>query len=84
MTSTINQNQDDQHPTLVKTEHRNHLVDNYSKEESLPATIEDYIPSDKRPEHCYERFMKRYIKKLNDPDPVVRSDSIPLPIAPLF
>ena len=31
----------------------------------------------------YERFMERRIQKLNDPDPIVRSDSIPFPIVPL-
>ena len=45
--------------------------------------IEEYIPSDKRHDNTYERFMEQRIQMLNDPDPVVRSDSTPFPITPL-
>ena len=83
ITSTTYQIQDDQDPTIVKTVHRNHLVEYFPKEESLPAMIEEYIPSDKRHDDFYERFMERRIQKLNDPDPLVRNDSIPFPIVPL-
>ena len=83
ITSTTYQIQDDQDPAIVKTAHRNHLVEYFPKEESLPAMIEKYIPSDKRHDDFYERFMDRRIQKLNDPDPVVRNDSIPFPIVPL-
>ena len=81
ITSTTYQIQDDQYPTIVKTVHRNHLVEYFPKEESLPAMIEEHIPSDKRHDDFYERFMERRIQKLNDPNPVVRNDSIPFPIA---
>ena len=83
ITSTTYQTQDDQDPTIAKTVHRNYLVEYFSKEESLPAIIEEYIPSDKRHDDFYERFMERRIQKLNDPDPFVRNDSIPFPIVPL-
>ena len=44
---------------------------------------EEYIPSDKRHDDFYERFMERRTQNLNDPDPFVRNDSIPFPIVPL-
>ena len=83
ITSTTYQTQDDQDPTIAKTVHRNYLVEFFSKEESLPAIIEEYIPLDKRHDDFYERFMERRIQKLNDPDPFVRNDSTPFPIVPL-
>ena len=55
----------------------------YPEEESLPMMIEEYIPSDRRHDDFYERFMKRRKQKVNNPDPVVRNDSIPFPITPL-
>ena len=63
ITSTIYQIQDDQHPTIVKTVQRKHLVEYLPKEESLPAMIEEYIPSDERHDDFYERFMEQRIQK---------------------
>ena len=45
--------------------------------------IEENNRSDKRHDDFFERFMERRIQKLNDPDPVVRNNSIPFPIVPL-
>ena len=91
--STTYQIQDDQDPTIVKAVHlekvylvktvQNQLVEYFPKEESLPAMIEEYNPSDKRHDDICERFMERRIQKLNHHHPVVRSDSIPFPITPL-
>ena len=39
--NTTYQIQDDKDPTIIKTVHRNHLVEYYPKERSLPAMIED-------------------------------------------
>ena len=36
--------QDDNDPTIEKTLHRNHLVEYYPKDETLPPTIEDFGP----------------------------------------
>ena len=80
ITSTTYQIQDDQDPTIAKTVSRNHLVEFLPKEESLPAMIEKYIPSDKRHDDFYERFMERRIQNINDPDPFVRNKLIPFPI----
>ena len=41
ITNTTYQIQDDKDPTVIKTVHRNHLVEYYPKEGSLPAMIEE-------------------------------------------
>ena len=46
ITNTTFQTQDDKDPTVVKTVQRNHLVEYYPKARSLPAMIEEYVPSD--------------------------------------
>ena len=47
ITGTINQIQNDQDSTMIKTVHRNYLVEYYPKKESLPVMIKEYIPSDR-------------------------------------
>ena len=59
VTNTTYQIQDDKDPTILKTVHRNHLVEYYPKEETLPPMIEDYVPMDRRPGDFYERFMEQ-------------------------
>ena len=83
VTSTTYQIQDDKDPSLIKTVHRNHLVEYYPKEESLPAMIEDYVPHDQRPVDFYERFLEQRIKKLNRFTVPPAEDTIPFPIRPL-
>ena len=46
ITNTIYQIRDDKDPTVIKTVHRNHLVEYYPKEGYLPAMIEEYVSSD--------------------------------------
>ena len=48
VTITTYQIQDDKDPSVIKTVHRNHLVEQYLTEESLPAMIEEYVPHDQR------------------------------------
>ena len=67
ITKTTYQVQDDKGPTVVKTVHRNHLVEYYPKEGSLPALIEQYVPSDHQNENFYERFMEQRTRDLNNP-----------------
>ena len=55
-TNNTYQIQDDKDPTIIKTVHRNHLVEYYPKEGSLPAMIEEYVPS-KHQNDNYERFV---------------------------
>ena len=48
VTTTTYQIRDDKDPSITKTVHRNHLVEYYPKEESLPAMIEENVPHDQR------------------------------------
>ena len=45
--------------------------------------IEEYVPSDTHRDEFYERFMKRRVQKLNNPNDTATDDSIPFPIVPL-
>ena len=83
LTSTTYQIQDDKDPSLTKTVHRNHLVEYYPKEESLPSMIEEYVPHDQRPDDFYERFLEQRIGKLNNFTEPLSADPIQFPIRPL-
>ena len=83
ITNTIYQIQDDKDPTIIKTVHRNHLVEYYPKEESLPAMLEEYVPSDHQDDNFYERFMEQHTRDLNNPSTTDEHDSLPFPIEPL-
>ena len=65
ITNTTYQIQDDKDPTIIKTVHRNHLIEYYPKEGSLPAMIEEYVPSDHQDNNFYERFMEQRTRDLN-------------------
>ena len=80
VTSTTYQIQDDKDPSVLKTLHRNHLVEYYPKEESLPAMIEEYVPHDQRHDDFYERFLGQRIVKLNSFTVPPAEDTIPFPI----
>ena len=83
ITNTTYQIQDDKDPTITKTAHRNHLVEYYPKEGSLPAMIEEYVPSDHQDDNFYERFMEQRTRYLNNPSTIDEHDSFPFPIEPL-
>ena len=83
ITKTTYQIQDDKDPTGIKTVHRKHLVDYYSKEESLPAIIEDYVPSDQQKDNFYERFLEQRTRDLDNPSTTEEHDTFPFPIEPL-
>ena len=83
ITNTTYQIQDDRDPTVIKTVHRNHLVEYYPKEGSLPAMIEEYVPSDHQKDNFYERFMEQRTRDLNNPSTTEEHDSFPFPIEPL-
>ena len=80
---TTYQIQDDKDPTIIKTLHRNHLVEYYPKEGSLPAMIEDYVPSDHQNDNFYEHFVEHRTRDLNNPSSTEEHDSFPFPIEPL-
>ena len=81
--NTTYQIQDDKDLTVLKTVLRNHLVEYYPKEETLPPTIEEYVPMDRRPDDFYERFMEQRLHKINNPEQFGLEDSLPFPIEPL-
>ena len=83
ITNTTDQIQDDKDPTIIKTVHRNHLVEYYPKEGSLPAMIEEYVPSDHQNDNFYERSMEQRTRDLNNPSTTDEHDSFPFPIEPL-
>ena len=45
-------------PSIVKTILRNHLVDYYPREESLPAMIGKCVPPDQQHAAFYEQFLE--------------------------
>ena len=63
--------------------HRNHLVEYYPEEETLPPMIEEYVPMDKRHDDFYERFMEQRIQMINKPGHSGMEDSLLFPIEPL-
>ena len=80
VTKTTYQIQDDKDPSIIKTLRRNHFVECYPKEESLPAMIEEYVPHDKRHDDFYDWFMEQKIGKLNSFTEPLATDPIPFPI----
>ena len=83
VTNTTYQVQDDKDPTILKTVHRNHLVEYYPKEETLPPMIEEYVPMNKRHDDFYGGFMEQRIQKINNPGQSGMEDSLPFSIEPL-
>ena len=82
ITNTTYQIQVDKDPTVVKTVHRNHLVEYYPKELSLPAMIEEFVPSNYPNDHFYERFMEQRTRDINNQSATEEHDSFPFPIEP--
>ena len=79
ITNTTYQIQDDKDPTVFRTVHRNHLVEYYPKEGSLPAMIEEYVPSNYPNDDFYKHFMEQRTRNLNNPSTVEEHDSFPFP-----
>ena len=83
ITNTTYQIQEYKVPATTKTVPRNHLVENYPKERSLPAMIEKYLTPDLQKDNFYERFMEQRARDLNNPTTTDEHDSFPFPIEPL-
>ena len=83
VTNTTSQVQDDKDRTILKTVHRNHLVECYPREETLPPMIEEYVSMDRRHDDFYEIFMERWIQKLNNPEQSGMEHFLTFPIEPL-
>ena len=84
ITSTTYQIQDDKDPTIVKTVHRNHLVEYYPKEGSLPPMIEEYVPTNQQQDTFYPNFVKNRIDDLNSQTVDTTPDITPFPISPII
>ena len=76
-TNTTYQIQDDKDPTILRTEHRNHLVEDYPEEETLPPMKEAYVPKNRPPDDFCERFLEQRIQKINNPGQSGMEDSLP-------
>ena len=84
VTNTTYQIRVDKDPTVIKTVHRNHLFEYDPEEGSLPAMIEEYVPSDYQNDNFYESFMEQRTRDLNNPSTTEEEhDSFPFPIEPL-
>ena len=66
VTNTTYEIEDDRDPTILKTVHRNHLVEFYLEIETLPPIREKYVPTDRRHDGLFERFMEQPFQKLNN------------------
>ena len=83
ITNTTYQITDNKNRTVNKTVHRNHLVEYYPKEGSVPAMIEEYVPSDHQNDNFYKLFMEQRTRYLNNKSTAEKHDSFPFPIEPL-
>ena len=83
VTNTTYQIHDEKDRTIVKTVHRNHLVEYYPKEKTLSPMIEEYVPMDRGHDDFFERFTGQRIQKLKNSEPPSIEDSLPFPIEPL-
>ena len=79
---TTYQIQDEKDPTVIKTVQRNHLVEYYPEEGSLPAMVEEYVPSNHQNDNFYERFIEQHARDLNSPSTMEEHDALPCPIEP--
>ena len=79
VTNTIYQIQGDKDPMILKTVHRNNLVEYYPKEETLPPMIEEFVPMDRRQDDFSEKFMEQRIQKLINSEQSGMEDSLPFP-----
>ena len=83
ITNTTYQIQDDKDPTVIKTVHRNHFVEYHPEEGSLPAKIDEYVPSIHHNDNFYERYLEQRARDLYNPITTVERHSFPFPIEPL-
>ena len=66
-----------------KAVHRNHLVEYYPNDETLPPMIEECVPMDRGQDDFFERFMEHRIQKLNNFEQPSMEDSLLFPIETL-
>ena len=71
--------QDDNALTIAEIVHRNHLVELYPKEKTLPAMIEEYVPMDRLHDDFYQSFMEQRTQKIDDTEQPGTENSLPFP-----
>ena len=80
ITNTTYQITEDQNPENLRTVHRNHLIEYFPKEETLPPLIEEYTTPHSGDTNFYSSFVKGRIEKLNVSEPQTLGDLCILPI----
>ena len=83
VTNTTYQIQDDKDPMVLQTVLRNHLVEDYRKEETLPPMNKEFVPVNRRHKNFYENFMEQRIRKPNNPKPPGMHEPLPFQRQPL-
>ena len=82
VTNTTYQNQEDKKSTTLETVLRNHLVEYYPREETLPPMIEEDVPMNRHHYDFSEKFMEQWIQQLNNSQQHSMEDSLPFHIEP--
>ena len=80
ITNTTYQIKNDQNPENLRTVHRNHLIEYFPKEETLPPLIEEYTTPYRGDTDFYNNFVKGRIERLNVSEPQILGDLCILPV----
>ena len=83
ITKTTHQLTDDKDPTVIKTDHRNHVVEYHSKVGSLPTMIGEHTHSNRQIDNFYKGFMEQRTRDLYNSSTTEKHVSFPFPIEPL-
>ena len=80
ITNTTYQIIEDQNPENLRTVHRNHLIEYFPKEETLPPLIEEYTTPHRGDTDFYNNLVKGRIEQLNVSEPQKLGDLCILPV----
>ena len=80
ITNTTYQIKEDQNPENIRTVHRNHLIEYFPKEETLPPLIEEYTAPHRGDTDFYDNLVRNRIDKLNVSEPQATGDLCILPV----
>ena len=82
ITSTTYETKEDENPENVKVTHRNHLLEDFPKEETLPPLLTNYAPIE-QDDNFYKHLIQSQIDKHNSGQSEHKLDLMPLVITPL-
>ena len=82
ITNTTYEIKEDENPENVKVTHRNHLLEYFPKEETLPPLLTNYAPVE-QDDNFYKHLIQTQIDKHNSGQPEHKLDFMPLIITPL-